>query len=46
MSHPQFSGGPTGMLIELDENTSNLWGGGNAGYPSLGETRLSANHSE
>lgn len=24
------------MLIELDKNTSNLWGGGNAGYPCLG----------
>jgi hypothetical protein len=36
MSHPQFSGGPRGMLIELDKNTSNLWGGGNAGYPCLG----------
>lgn len=35
MSLPQFSGGPSGMLIELDKNTSNLWGGGNAGYPCL-----------
>lgn len=23
------------MLIELDKNTSNIWGGGNAGYPCL-----------
>jgi hypothetical protein len=24
------------MLIELDKNTSNIWGGGSAGYPCLG----------
>ena len=33
MSHPQFSGTPKGMLIELDKNTSNISGGGNSGYP-------------
>lgn len=27
MSHSQFKGDPTGLLIELDTNTSNLWGG-------------------
>lgn len=36
MSHPQFSSGPSGMLIELDINTSNIWGRGDANYPCIG----------
>ena len=36
MSHPQFSGGPSGILIELDKDTSNMWGTGNLTYPCIG----------
>lgn len=36
MSHPQFSGSASGMLIELDKNTSNIWGSGNLSYPYIG----------